>query len=637
MAPMQLCIRIFLTFFLFVHLSVDAVAQVEREDKMEYYILNFQLDSARKVWKGIESSKKELYKRLLDNTYSTEDVIEFVGSLGSDIQRQFETVQRFVEKMVKEPTDRQEIDLAYVRAMWHYSNLVRNEYSLEEATKINKRNRAYARSIVNKQTVDYRRAQILLNTHDIVMNIIQQDFSEAESIVKRDLRIARELKDTFLILTTRYYNAELLTYKRDLQGFIAFQRKTIEFENSLLARSDYFTLTVESLVEALLFSGNFDPVEIENYLEMLLNDPGSRFHSLPLYAKYAAQLAPQSPSVQRIFKLFGASNHLEFADQLVRFAGDKVNKHELIYLYSELAYMLKRHRYFEKAFEMIERKMVVTKEIYSNDLAKSIAEYENQKLLEKQSQVLEKERQKERYYFTITLIVSISLLISVTLLVRNKRVSKKLALKNREKEVLLREIHHRVKNNFQTISSLLDFQLKDIEDEKAVSRIREGQSRLKSMSLIHEKLYQNQEDVATVDLREYTEQLTNQVLGIYGLNGVIIRINIGRIELDIDTAIPIGLIMNEIITNSCKYSFQTGEGELWIEANLLSSGQYKLVIRDNGPGLPDGFQVSTLKSLGMKLITRLAKQLHGNVQFVSDQGTKIEVYFKDTFERKQTD
>lgn len=635
--PIPQMIRKSVLFIFLLLIQNPFWAQEEGEDKMEYFILNNQLDSAKNVLKKLDSPKRDLYKRLINDKYTTDDVIEFVGSLGSDIQRQFETVKQFVENRVSEPKSKQEVDLSYIRALWHYTNLVRNEYSLEEASKINNRNKAYLKSIVNKKSIDYQKATIYLNTHDFIMSIIQKKTKEAERIIEHDLKLAKSLNDTFLILTTRYYKAELLTSKRDLNSFIPFQRKTIEMENSLLARSDYFTLTVESLVEALLFSGDFDQIEIETYLEMLLKDPGSTFHSLPLYAKYIGHLPPNSPARQRVFALFKVKNESEFADKLIQVAGIKVNKHELSQLYNEVAYMLRANGFSDKAFEILEMEMNLTKEIYSNDLAKAIADYENQKVIEKQEQVLEKEKQKEKYYLTITMIIFFSLIFTVLLLVRNRKVSNKLAIQNKEKEVLLREIHHRVKNNFQTISSLLDFQMKGIEDEKAVSRIKEGQSRLKSMSLIHEKLYQNQDDVATVDLREYTEQLTQQVLGIYGLNDVSIRINIGRIELDIDTAIPVGLILNEIITNSCKYSFQNGEGELWIDAISLSKGQYKLVIKDNGPGLPTGFQVSKLKSLGMKLITRLAKQLHGNVQFASEEGTKIEVHFKDTFERKQTD
>jgi two-component sensor histidine kinase len=603
-------------------------------EEIENFIVLQELDSARLLLPKIESHKKPMFERLINRTYTNEDVIEFIGTIQSDNKRQFRLIQSFVERNMIPPKKNGKIDLKYVRLMWYYTNLVRNEYSLQDASLIHQKSSDYVKRVGDKNSIEAKKASIYLNTHPFILKIIQDDLDAAEKIISNDLKLAIELKDTFLILTTRYYKSDLLTAQRRLEDFIRFQRETIELESRFKSKSDYYSLTIKTMVEALLFSGDFDSDEIEGYLLTLFENPETFVQCLPIYAKYVGSIPLHSEATLRVFNLFEVNSLSEFADKLIEIGLAKENKNELIQLFNGVAYMLKKQGFNEKAFAVLEMENELTREIYSKDLAQSIANFEKIKLQEEKEEAVKQEKMIQKYYLILTIVIFVSLIISILLLVRNYKFSKKLAVQNNEKEVLLREIHHRVKNNFQTISSLLDFQMKDIEDEKAVSRIREGQSRLKSMSLIHEKLYQNQDDVATVNLKEYTEQLTEQVLGIYGKEYVKVELKIGKIELDIDTAIPLGLIMNEILTNSCKYAFNQENSDLKIVAELINQGHYQLTIQDNGPGLPESLQVTKLRSLGMKLISRLSKQLHGDVQFLNHSGALIKVRFKDTFERK---
>ena len=603
-------------------------------EEIENFIVLQELDSARLLLPKIESHKKPMFERLINRTYTNEDVIEFIGTIQSDNKRQFRLIQSFVERNMIPPKKNGKIDLKYVRLMWYYTNLVRNEYSLQDASLIHQKSSDYVKRVGDKNSIEAKKASIYLNTHPFILKIIQDDLDAAEKIISNDLKLAIELKDTFLILTTRYYKSDLLTAQRRLEDFIRFQRETIELESRFKSKSDYYSLTIKTMVEALLFSGDFDSDEIEGYLLTLFKNPETFVQCLPIYAKYVGSIPLHSEATLRVFNLFEVNTLSEFADKLIEIGLAKENKNELIQLFNGVAYMLKKQGFNERAFAVLEMENELTREIYSKDLAQSIANFEKIKLQEEKEEAVKQEKMIQKYYLILTIVIFVSLIISILLLVRNYKFSKKLAVQNNEKEVLLREIHHRVKNNFQTISSLLDFQMKDIEDEKAVSRIREGQSRLKSMSLIHEKLYQNQDDVATVNLKEYTEQLTEQVLGIYGKEYVKVELKIGKIELDIDTAIPLGLIMNEILTNSCKYAFNQENSDLKIVAELINQGHYQLTIQDNGPGLPESLQVTKLRSLGMKLISRLSKQLHGDVQFLNHSGALIKVRFKDTFERK---
>ncbi len=204
-----------------------------------------------------------------------------------------------------------------------------------------------------------------------------------------------------------------------------------------------------------------------------------------------------------------------------------------------------------------------------------------------------------------------------------------------EKALLLKEIHHRVKNNLQVISSLLDLQTLNLEDELAISAVADGQNRVKAMALIHEKLYQN-EDLAHLVFGEYLEQLVVQIAAIFPNGHSVDRhIQAPGISLDIDTAIPLGLILCELITNVFKYASSEGKAVLDISVATLEPGKNQLVLRDNGPGLPVDFDFHKAKSLGLRLVRRLSTQLYGNTHYHFDEGAVFTVTFLDTFRRKE--
>lgn len=218
------------------------------------------------------------------------------------------------------------------------------------------------------------------------------------------------------------------------------------------------------------------------------------------------------------------------------------------------------------------------------------------------------------------------------LLAKNSIISKQ----NEEKEILLKEIHHRVKNNLQIISSLLDLQNKGIDDLKASAAIEDGQSRIKSMALIHHKLYQN-EDIVSINFKEYTQQLLNQILSIATNISPKQIINIPEnMEFDIDTAIPLGLILNELLTNACKYAFKgTDSDKIEISLTKNTIGDYQLEVKDNGAGLPADFEFKKSRSLGLRLVRRLSKQLFGSADYSNQNGAHFVVTFKDSLSRKK--
>lgn len=226
-----------------------------------------------------------------------------------------------------------------------------------------------------------------------------------------------------------------------------------------------------------------------------------------------------------------------------------------------------------------------------------------------------------------------------------KKTTEKLSTKNKEiehqkeliqnslseKETLLREIHHRVKNNLQIISSLLNIQSAQISDENVLASIHEGQSRVQAMSLIHQNLYQS-DHLNNVDIENYLRQLTDYLAGMFGKNNAELTTTVKAkgIHFDIDTAIPLGLIVNELVSNAYKYAFENHDsGTIKLTINQLSEVDFELMVADNGKGLPENFMVGEGQSLGLKLVKILSRQLRGSLSFYEEHGTVFVVKFKD--------
>ena len=209
-----------------------------------------------------------------------------------------------------------------------------------------------------------------------------------------------------------------------------------------------------------------------------------------------------------------------------------------------------------------------------------------------------------------------------------KEAESKLIISLKEKEVLLKEIHHRVKNNLQVVSSLLYLQSKKTSHYQTLEMLNESQNRIKSMALIHEKLYQSK-DIGRIDFSEYVESLISHLSRSYGshLKTVTVEVNINSVFLSIDKAIPCGLIINELVSNCMKYAFpDKREGEIQIEMKA-QNGNVNMGIYDNGIGFPKDLDINKTETLGLQLVNALTAQLGGNIILDRDTGTRFTILF----------
>jgi len=285
----------------------------------------------------------------------------------------------------------------------------------------------------------------------------------------------------------------------------------------------------------------------------------------------------------------------------------------------------------------------------SNELIYSITE--EHRLLEKHEtdlknqELMLKNKQKNLLVFfalILLLLLVLSVYNSYKLKKSRKEVrekNKEITLKNKqvkialsEKEVLLKEVHHRVKNNLQVISGLLEMQNISVTDESVKLALKEGQNRIQSVALVHKMMYQS-ENVSKVDMQKYLQELLQVLELSYASPRKNIKtiINAVGIDFDVNLAVPISLIVNEAVCNAYKHAFKNKKsGIIQVVIKKEQETTYSLLIKDDGVGLPEGFDVKQLKSIGFDLIYGLARQLKGKLVASGTLGTEIKITFSST-------
>ena len=205
-----------------------------------------------------------------------------------------------------------------------------------------------------------------------------------------------------------------------------------------------------------------------------------------------------------------------------------------------------------------------------------------------------------------------------------------------EKETLLKEVHHRVKNNLQTVSSLLSLQSRSIADDKISNIIKSSQNRVVSMAMVHEMLYKRDDYLSKIELKPYVKELCDYLVrSVKGSNSnVKLDLDIDDHKLSIDTVIPLGLIINETITNALKYGIKEGTaGEIHVSVHRIGENRFEMYLGDNGVGYSEDINPKTSNSLGLKLIYNLARQLRGTIsRDYNKPGTYYRIEFEEVIE-----
>lgn len=323
------------------------------------------------------------------------------------------------------------------------------------------------------------------------------------------------------------------------------------------------------------------------------------------------------------------------------------NLESLASFHKSIARTYYKSNVFQKAYLHLDSSKVLTDSLMNENNIKQLAEmtavYENNEkenriqtlsATNKINESLIEARKKERNYFILsTLLFTAISLLAFKAYKNNQKKKNQLTYQNEiiekslhDKEILLKEIHHRVKNNLQLVSSLLSLQTNYIEDEKALDAVRESRNRVQSMALIHQNLYQD-ESLVNIEVKEYIENLCNYLFHSYNLHSdrITIEINVQPMQLDIDQLIPLGLILNELINNCLKYAFpdqMIGK----IRVILLKENKFlKLGVFDNGIGIKDNQLHFEKNSFGHRMIMAFAKKMKAELKMFHEDGTKVEL------------
>ena len=227
-------------------------------------------------------------------------------------------------------------------------------------------------------------------------------------------------------------------------------------------------------------------------------------------------------------------------------------------------------------------------------------------------------------------ITKIVLQSRVRVLLQTRLLSVQVNQLLQDKDMLMKEIHHRVKNNLMIISSLLSLQSRYIEDEATREIFKESQSRAKSMALIHERLYRSK-DLKSIDFPDYIRSLTRDIFSTYvtSRGRVQLQLDVQDVMVDVNSAVPLGLIINELVTNSLKYAFPDDQ-EGTIRINFHGEGdEYVLEVSDDGIGIPGDFDIEKSNSLGMLLVNSLTSQIQGELELKRDHGTTFTIKFRE--------
>jgi two-component sensor histidine kinase len=300
---------------------------------------------------------------------------------------------------------------------------------------------------------------------------------------------------------------------------------------------------------------------------------------------------------------------------------------------------------YKRALESADSARIIEDSIFSNDNHLKIANLSTQREaeLKENQQKINKIQAENANRNKLLYLTGIGLLAIVIVLVirgfwaqrKGNRVKQELLL---QKDMLMREIHHRVKNNLQVITALLDLQSGNLTDEKSKAALTESTTRVRAISLIHQHLYQD-ERITVLEISKFISDLFVQVRNMFhgSANKVALQNRVAEQLFDIDTILPLGLILNELFTNSFKYSFQDLElGEIEINLSIQGEHSFKLEYSDNGPGLPADYDMARSKSLGMRMMKRLSKQLGGGLEY-DRNSRKFAIKFFDEVGRKGKD
>ncbi|MEL7529768.1 MAG: histidine kinase dimerization/phosphoacceptor domain -containing protein [Bacteroidota bacterium] len=494
---------------------------------------------------------------------------------------------------------------------------------------------AYLKALAIFEKRDYKAGAAAVYANLAVIYLRQKAYPEAITYCQRSLKLKREIEDLFGLSINLSTLGEIYLALDQCDSAIAYSLQSLAIKDQL--EDPQGQATVHTQLGVIYFEDQaFREAEIHlNQGYALAKSSQDQL----LQGKVALKLAQILPITKARKEV---KPYLDEALNIAKSTGGRELLREVYAAY----YQYYRSRQDLRAFDYQDRFQSLNDSLRNDSIVQAFTrqemeyefELEKNEIALAQSQTelaFNQEIKRQQLMGLLALLGAIALAVISLLLWRGyrlkQRTNQQLNAQNEtiqqsleEREILLKEIHHRVKNNLQVVSSLLGLQSRSIDDPSALEAIAESRNRVRSMALIHQNLYQD-ENLMEVSLPDYISQLSQSLLESYQMSPQEIRLKqeVADVALDVDLLIPLGLILNELISNALKHGFaERQQGEIKIEVQALAD-KLQVKVADNGVGLPEDFERRSQQSLGFKLIRSFVKKMNGSLQINSQAGTQI--------------
>ena len=473
-----------------------------------------------------------------------------------------------------------------------------------------------------------REIQIALCYHDLAWVLTYQgDYERASSMFHKALSIhkvqdpidSNDLLTSYHALGSFYY-----LYDPHIDSAEFYLKKAIQIGEALAYSEESMAEARLELANAYLFSDfpeRADP--IIQYLKQVSSDSLSGYSQAYIEYLDGLKLRNEGKYEEAIDKLLPVYQSLKQASNHQSETG--------INLLRQIVQTAEQGKLYQTAYEYLDLLRTTESQSIFKDRQRTTKALEIQYETARKEQQLSAKESQIALQRSVLWVSVISLIIVIGLLIWVYFTYQKVKFKNHKIEMLMRELHHRVKNNLQVISSLLGLQSMKLEDHKAQKAVREGKERIRAMSLIHQKLYQD-ENITSINIKDYMENLVDELAASYGYKDKAqLSIAIPDIDMDADTTLPLGLIVNELVSNAFKYAFSDIEKPVLALSLEEKKDEFHLILTDNGKGLPMNFSFDHAQSFGLKLVNLLVKQLKGQLNVSSQDGLSFQIVFKTNY------
>ncbi len=612
--------------FLILFSLMTTVLSASGEEKLttsqiEDLIIQNRTDSSKNLSLTEIDSLPEYLDQIINETSTYKDYLKLIESIDNRPNTDHAALNLFIDNL-PEPKEKESfnVDFFNVRLFQIYS--IRNELLDLNQSKIKYEELEAYHKQFSDNNLEIRKAQLQLDLQPVYIKTIENDLT-GKNTAEAILSAATELQDTSLMIETITVINNFVIYEGNLQEYIENAERIYYLENQLSSHTPFYEEAMVQLINALSFEGGHEQ-RVLGLLKEVYNYTPSQKGSYSLFMQFLKDIGPESDYVDSVLIFNNVKNVSELARRFIEDAKTSMDNNNLFHLYSEAARALKKFGYLEDAISYISISSEVYQRIYGKELSQALASYERG-LVEKEKEAeIAIAAAKTKFFERSTYIGATAAFVVLVLLIitfRNTLLLKKqkselsaqrdlIESQKEDKELLLSELHHRVKNNFQIILSLLETQAQEITDDDYKQIIRDGARRIKSMATVHDCLYD--EDGLDINLSTYFRKLVGQLSFSLKENAHIdTHLSVPEISVKMDAGILLGIIVNELITNSFKYGFDPKNPALTLLVSNVEGRKFELFYSDNGSRIQDVNLEQT--GLGLALIKRLARQLGGKL------------------------